>query len=476
MKRGDVLVLQNINLFFKGNENVGIVGENASGKSTLLDVLAGRLFPFQGKIEKQNGLKVILVPRDYSFHRVLGAAFQYYQQRYQAYDSELGPTLWEVLQNQAKPVGTVDEKSVDLPPLAYSEVWVQEVADLMHIRHLLDRKITSLSNGETRRSLLAYSILQKPDLLLLDNPTTGLDVESRERLKRTLEGLSVPYVLVGSLKDMPENIDRLVHLKAGQVEQIYARPFPESIFENKSFRIDPEMMRYFGTADTEDFAFAVELKNGTVDYGEKRVLDGVNWNVKRGEKWALLGANGSGKTTLLSLITADNPKSYQNELSLFDRRRGSGESIWEIKRKIGFVSPELHIFFPKNSTVYKVVASGLFDTMGLFRKLNADQEEKTERMLAYFGLTHLKERLLKNLSTGEQRQVLLARALIKNPPLLLLDEACQGLDYQHMVYFRDLINELAEKLNKTLIYVTHQKEEIPACVGKILHLDAGKVL
>ena len=140
------------------------------------------------------------------------------------------------------------------------------------------------------------------------------------------------------------------------------------------------------------------------------------------------------------------------------------------------MSPELHLFFPKNSTGLKVVASGLFDSIGLYRKLKPEEEMKAKEVMQVFDLLHLKEKPLNQISTGEQRQLLLARALIKNPPLLLLDEPCQGLDYQHMVYFRDLVDNLVSRLNKTLIYVSHNPEEIPSCVDRYLYLDQGKVI
>jgi molybdate transport system ATP-binding protein len=161
---------------------------------------------------------------------------------------------------------------------------------------------------------------------------------------------------------------------------------------------------------------------------------------------------------------------------LFDKKRGTGESIWDIKKQIGYVSPELHLFFNRNTEVWKTVASGIFDSAGLFKKPNDKQLETVEKHLNILNLIKLKDRKLNSLSTGEQRLVFLARALVKNPPLLILDEPCQGLDYNHMVYFRELVNEIVIELNKTLIYVTHYEEEIPSCVNKRINLFKGKVI
>ncbi|MGR3811315.1 ATP-binding cassette domain-containing protein [Jiulongibacter sp. NS-SX5] len=476
LKRGDNLILKEVSFTLNPPYKVALVGENGSGKSTVLDALAGKLFPLKGKITKPHYSQVILVPRDYSFNRMVGAAYQYYQQRYSAYDSEIGPTLWEVLQNQVKPVGTVDLKSVSLPPLNYEESWLNSIAEQMNVKHLLHRKVTSLSNGETRRSLIAWALIQKPELLLLDNPFTGLDTQSKKLLKQILDDLEVNIILVAGLNDLPESVDHALWLEGGHLKGIYPKPFQEVQIQEKQLQIDEnEMTRLFPEVK-ESFQTAFEINDGKVAYGSKKALDGVSWRIRNGEKWALMGPNGSGKTTLLSLLTADNPKAYQNDITLFDKKRGSGESIWDIKKKIGFVSPELHMFFPKNSSVLKVVASGLFDSIGLYRKLKPAEEEKAEEFLRFFDLYHLKDKLLSQISTGEQRFALLARALIKNPPLLLLDEPCQNLDYQHMVYFRDFVNKLVGSLNKTLIYVTHNAEEIPAIIDKTIYLEEGKVL
>lgn len=186
------------------------------------------------------------------------------------------------------------------------------------------------------------------------------------------------------------------------------------------------------------------------------------------------GPNGAGKSTLLSLITADNPQAYANRIWLFGRRRGSGETIWEIKQKIGFVSPELHLYFDPGASCYEVVASGLFDTIGLFRPLAPEQEETVMLWMKLLSLQELRMRLLQQLSAGQQRMVLLARALIKNPPMLILDEPCQGLDDGQTAYFRELIAELCEAFDKTLIYVSHYRDELPHGIDKYLRLEQGK--
>lgn len=481
IQKGDRTVLENINWQAQNGENWAIIGGNGSGKSTFLEAIAGKIFPTKGRITKPNYDEIAFVAKDYSFNRIVQAATQYYQQRFNSQDAEISPTVREILQNQIKPIGTVDEKSVDLPPLPYTESELIEAANLLKISHLLERKIVTLSNGETRRTLITLSLLRKPKVLLLDNPFVGLDIESRATLHQVLNQVAVSgiqIIIVTTPKEIPSCITNIVQLKNGKIKNTSTQVSDfQTFIHNSSIKIDTDILAVVKQIPAKnDFKYALNMRNVTVNYKGVNVVDGVNWQVKRGEKWALMGPNGSGKSTILSLITGDNPQGYQNDYDLFDRKRGSGESIWDIKHRIGFVSPELHLYFTRQTEVWKAVASGLFDSAGLFKKLTDEERTITDNYLKLLNISHLSERKIYQLSTGEQRQVFLARALVKNPPLLLLDEPCQGLDYEHVVYFRDLVNELVLELNKTLIYVTHYEEEIPACVDKRLSLSKGKVI
>ena len=209
----------------------------------------------------------------------------------------------------------------------------------------------------------------------------------------------------------------------------------------------------------------------SIRYGERTILKELDWTVKCGEKWALLGENGSGKSTLLSLICADNPQSYACDITLFGRKRGTGESIWEIKKHIGYVSPEMHRAYLKSIPALDIVASGLHDSIGLYKRPHEEDREKCAWWLDIFGILHLKDRNFLQLSSGEQRLVLLARAFVKDPELLILDEPLHGLDMRNRRLVKDIIEAFCQRKDKTLIMVTHYQDELPDVIDHQLFLE-----
>ena len=214
----------------------------------------------------------------------------------------------------------------------------------------------------------------------------------------------------------------------------------------------------------------VDLNRVSIRYGERTILKDLDWTVKCGEKWALSGDNGSGKSTLLSLVCADNPQSYACDIALFGRKRGSGESIWEIKKHIGYVSPEMHRAYLKNLPAIDIVASGLHDSIGLYRKVREEDRAICEWWMDIFGIAELRDRSFLQLSSGEQRMVLLARAFVKDPELLILDEPLHGLDMYNRRMVKDIIEAFCERKDKTLIMVTHYREELPDTITHSLYL------
>ena len=203
-------------------------------------------------------------------------------------------------------------------------------------------------------------------------------------------------------------------------------------------------------------------------YGGRVILENIHWTIRRGESWALLGPNGSGKSTLLSLIIGDNPQAYANDVRVFGHRRGDGESVWELKRRIGWVAPELHLHFPESETCLDTVVSGFADTYGCFHRSTPRQRAAARRWLARFGLAASANRPFGSLSAGWQRMALLARALVKSPDLLVLDEPCQGVDAAHRARIVRTVEGLLR--HTTVIFVTHRRDEIPSGIDRVLRL------
>ncbi len=489
VRKYDTPVLFDVTWNINPGEQWAVVGSNGAGKTILLESIAGRWATSQGRLKKQGAVE--FVANDYSFNRIARAAAQYYQQRFQAYEAAIAPTVREVLTEQMRPVGTVDEKSVHLVESSVSDTRLEEITDSLRLTDLLDQPFITLSNGETRRMLLARSLVKSPDILLLDHPFVGLDVLSREILREALTELArrgTTIILATAATEIPDCITHILELEGGRVNakkthaewseylksgsQI-ARPAPTPTL-TANLIVSSKTLSSFSH---QDFDYAFDLRNLHVVYEGKAVLDTINWQVKKGEKWALTGPNGSGKSTLLSILTADHPQRFANDYYLFDQKRGGkGASIWDIKKKIGHVSPELHLYFPVETTVFKAIASGFYDATGVyFKKLDESQIAQVERLAELMGVAHILPRPMKKLSKGEQRLVLLARALVKNPPLLILDEPCQGLDIGAIEYFKSIVDAVCGSDERTLIYVSHYPHEIPTCVNRYLRLENGKI-
>lgn len=480
-------ILHQINFKIERGEVLAITGASGSGKTMLGKVLVGRQQVSSGTLNFLGIERRLMVDQQDHFIAFSGRRSMHHSQRYESVGMENVPTVHEFLQ-QVVAENTHDNKSEE----------VLEVLTELEIAHLQHQKILELSNGERKRTQLAVALLQQPDLLVLDQPFVGLDFHSQAKLKQLLTRLKESGICVVMMVDsqhISAPVDWVLELKNGTVNQFVRQKEYQSKIEIQSkSRIDPLILDLLPDA-SEAFDDMVVMKKVNVTLSGKPILKAIDWQVRRGEQWALLGPNGSGKSTLLSLVTADNPQGYSNHLVLFDRQRGSGESIWDIKKRIGFVSPELHLYFLRGAGIFNtipglknsksevysslacqdVVTSGFQDEVGFSSPATDHQLKTTQRWLQMLGLAHLQKRLFVHTSLGEQRVVLLVRALVKSPQLLVLDEPCQGLDQQQASKFIGLLEQICSHLNTTMIYVTHQKEEIPECVTHLLQLENGQV-
>lgn len=463
-KRGaGKFILKDISFKIKQGECLAITGNSGSGKSTLLKCIQQyQYFPANVHFMEGGNPVVKYIPHQHGFNNLTGINNFYYQQRFNAAEAEDART---VIEEMTYPGGD-EEKAL-------------EVLELMRIGYLKDTPLIQLSNGEHKRYQIAEALFSRAEWLLLDDPFTGLDRVSRQVLEDVLETLiqNGIHIILSYRGMVPSFVTHVLLLDDGMLAGIFTNEnFDKTGWaKSKKEAAGFDFPARWTQDEPADFNFFVEMKDVEVAYHEKKVLSGICWKVRKGDKWSLSGHNGSGKSTLLSLITGDNPQAFANEIFLFDRKRGSGETIWEIKKKIGYISPELHQHFDKTVSVYNTIASGIFDTIGLFRKLTQKQVEMIEETLAVFQLGHVSCQPLGSLSYGMQRWVLLARAVIKNPPVLVLDEPCQGLDDDLRKNFVSFIDKLCTNNNRTLIYVTHVEEEIPDCITHQLILEKGQI-
>lgn len=355
----------------------------------------------------------------------------------------------------------------------------EKVVKQMKIGHLLDRELRNLSTGEIRKALIARALLKSPRLLILDEPLSGLDSASRAELTEVIDGLASFGTQLILITNHPEEVlSCITHvlcvkdcailgrgkkaemLKAGVLERLYG-PSPSG----SAMKAEPVK------APADKGRPLIEMRNVTVRYGKTKILDSLNWKMCSGENWAITGPNGSGKTTLLKLITGDNLQGYANRIFLFGQRKGSGEMLWETKQRIGFLSSDQLVSYRKTTKVVDVVASGFFESVGLYRNLSEKQREDVRRWMELLAITRLRERPFEQTSYGEKRLVMIARALVKSPELLILDEPCEGLDPANRKAVIDLADHVGRDTPTDLIYVTHYPEELPGCITHKLELQ-----
>lgn len=459
-------VLDNVSFEIFEGEQIAIIGKSGSGKTTLAHAIAGQRY-FTGQIninaypDKNHEKRIVLVEQQHRFKNLSGMSNQfYYQQRYNSFDA------FDTL--------TVND---ELIASGFNTVEHAAIVELLGLSKLLDEPLIQLSNGENKRVQLGKALSIKPYLLILDNPFVGLDVSGRAILDSTINTLiknGQRLLLITTPDDVPAGITHVAVLEDGKLEKFSVEQGLKNYSKPKKLFFNTEMLNNLKHENISDFSVAINMINATVIYDEKPILKNINWKVNKGEKWNVSGSNGAGKSTLLSLITADNPQAYANEIYLFDKKRGSGESIWDIKKLIGFVSPEMHLYFEHSATVFETIASGLFDTIGLFKKINETHARRVDQWLEILCLQPVKNKNLNQLPLGQQRLVLLARALIKNPPLLILDEPCQGLDNDQIENFKHIVDRICLFFNTTLVYVSHYKSHLPSCISKELRLEHGR--
>ena len=464
-----------VNLEINKGEQIAIVGDNAAGKSRLVEILTGHyplllnevhydFSPSTSRLVSEN-LKYVAFRDSYGEQD----GTYYYQQRWNQHDiADDMPTVGEMMGS---------------PKLINSKF---KMPSSFNLEELFSKRIISLSSGELRKFQMAKVLVTNPRVLILDNPFIGLDAATRKDFQNLLEKLTretdILVILVLSKRDdIPDFITHVLPVEGLRLlpkmslseyrKQYAALPRPMLSDEKKRWIADLPVRNL----SEKDFYPAtggeiLRFRNVSIRYGEHIILKPLNWIVHEGERWALGGPNGSGKSTLLSLVCADNPQAYACDIELFGHRRGTGESIWEIKRHIGYVSPEMHRAYLKDIPAIDVVASGLSDSVGLYVRPRPEQRGLCLDWMRIFGVEDIADRSFLQLSSGEQRLCLLARAFVKDPELLILDEPLHGLDDRNRSLVRQIIEQFCQRPHKTLVFVTHYEEELPSCINHRLLL------
>ncbi|WP_339652037.1 ATP-binding cassette domain-containing protein [uncultured Maribacter sp.] len=347
--------------------------------------------------------------------------------------------------------------------LLYSQFTLERLIDEedKHDHKIISSELQDLetmSNGEQKKALLYYTLQQKPDYIILDNPFDNLDITFQEELKTILKEYSshISFIQIASRKaDTLSFIKQFGRLTFDTFTIIQDLDFEKQIkkhaFSNVSIPQPLENAPSFNNP-------LIQFKNVSISYGDKKILDNINWTIHKGDFWQLTGANGSGKSTILSMITGDNPKAFGQEIYLFGNLKGSGETVWDIKKKIGYYSPAMTNKFKGRHTVENMLISGITDSIGLYTIPTDIQKRIVKQWLIILNLHDLKDTYFNNLSSGKQRLVMTARAMVKHPPILILDEPTTGMDDESAALLVTLVNKIAHETNTAILFVSHRKE------------------
>jgi molybdate transport system ATP-binding protein len=463
------VVFRNLTWTINEGETWAIVGSLGSGKTSLAETLLGRLrvtagtitWPFLDRLRATG--RTINWPSDViryvSFKEqshLFSYGRHYYQQRFNFIEPQDDLSLNAFLRS---------DKSA-------SDEAILGATKQLGIDGLLHLSLIKLSNGQIRRARIARALLSQPEWLILDEPFMGLDAAGRgevAELLGTLVDQGTRLLLIVHPEEIPGWVTHIVELERQAIcWQGRRTEYRQNDLPVTTRSLPPPNLASL-TADP-----IIEMHDVNVQYDAKPVLQDISWTVRTGERWALLGPNGSGKTTLLSLICGDHPQAYSNDIRLFGKQRGTGESIWDIKRRIGLLFPELHLYYSEPLSAFRTAATGFFDVLA-FRPTTREQDARIHELFSYFEIAALADRPFLRLSTGEQRLVLLIRALVKSPELLILDEPFQGLDYQSIRRAQHWLDHRLRP-DQTLIFVSHVPEEIPKSVTHQLRLEAGRVV
>lgn len=453
---GDNFQLSIDSLTIKSLQHTVVLGPNGSGKSALAALVAG-----QGEL--LDGHRQV----------ISNIAWVSVEQQQALIEAERQKDCADILDVIAVPTKVKEILFDGLRPDDIKQSLLMRVTDVFALTDMLNRSFRALSTGETRKLLLAKALLSQPQLLILDEPWDGLDLQACADFNQLLLEISTQTTLILLLNrcsEVPSFCQQLVLMQSGSIQwqtQVNDDLEAQQI-HIKQLQYMQQQDLFLPGRDSECFAPhplntnapLVKLINAKVNYAENVVFSHLNWTIEPQQHWQVTGPNGSGKTCLLNLITGDHPQCYVNDIYVFGFQRGNGESIWQIKQHIGYLSNGFHLDYRVNCSLLHVVLSGFYDSIGLYQQATKNQIALAHQWLTLMSLEKQSATPFKELSFGDQRLVLLARAMVKHPALLILDEPCNGLDDINRLKVLALIDLIAREGNTTLLYVNHHQEDV----------------
>ncbi|MBR4789608.1 MAG: ATP-binding cassette domain-containing protein [Treponema sp.] len=487
-------IVQNINWTMNAGENWLVIGPNGGGKADFLNALAGvgglKITPNAGQdvslfsnsfagsteiVSLERAAKIIQEERDND------------ESDYVEGGVDIGRTARMFI---AQSLWPDIKKGKPLPPEA-QEFDNRPEIELTGIKKILDRGLKYLSTGEIRRTLLARALISGKQLLILSDPFAGLDAQSRkiifDFIEREMTGALGLILGMERWNEIPDTITHVLEFTNKEISFCGARGDYEKVMhQRETLRqaqgsqvlvlpdngiVVPERVEGLQNSSELDSPL-VQMTNVNVAWGDNHVLRNLNWTVNKGEHWLIQGPNGSGKTTLLELITGDNMQVFCNDVKLFGKKRGSGETIWDIKKQLGIVSYRLHVEYRMlgGTSLLNVIISGFRDSIGLYEAAKDTEIDLAKKWLAFGGFSGRENESFGNLSYGEQRAILILRSAVKSPALLILDEPCHGLDENFRTKVLHLMELIGEGGTTTMLHVTHDPTEILPCEKNILQL------
>jgi molybdate transport system ATP-binding protein len=440
-----------------------VFGGNGAGKTLFMRLLTGQLVSGRSQVSYATG---------FSLAQIEFVSFEE-QQRLCTLDARHDISEYSAdVQDQGTTVASLILGNAT-PDDAYSAI-----IESLQLTKLQGRGIRYLSSGQIRKTQIARSLYRKPQLLILDEPLESIDSASQAHIISALTGWMTPHttslLICRRAQDILPNVshmmimDSLKILRQGDVQSVVGGDDFNDIVNQQALVPStlPSSAASRRLPDLDRAVALIRLENVSAAYGQDRIISDLFWVMQSHHHTLIEGPNGCGKSTLLSLINGENHKAYGQEVYLFGRKRGSGETVWDIKARFGVVSNELHNKYVQSWRVIDVVVSGFYDSVGLFDDSGAAEQELAGQWLNTFGLKDSYAKFYDQLSFGQQRLVLLARAMVKHPRILILDEPCVGLDDYHRRLILGVVDMIAASGATQIIFVSHLREEYPSCINQ----------